>query len=933
MKFILKTLGFTFLLLFLVLVVLLLIPDQYYKQLAEKAIQKVTNRQAAITELITERGLNPSINLKGFTLANPDWAQKPEMLSADEFKASIDLVELIKGRLNIDLASDALNVDLIRDKEGKTNWAFASEDASPVKQQSKNPSIQTLARFVLKHLNMKNFKLVFDDQQANRKHELIIEEMDAVESENGITQKFDAKGSLDKLALSLTGSTGTFTELKNSRKLPLDLKASLDDLVLSIKGSVDAESDEFNLNSDLDLSMPTFAVIHKFVNQEFPQDWKNITASGRLYSKAGQFMLQDADIKMDGGLKVDVTGSISDLNQLRGVDLDLNASLVSINSLSVFAPDPLPDLGPFKFNGTVASDQNKLTLKSSNLSYSGEYGKAEIKGDIGNLLDVDQVNLKADIELPNLNIAKLFTDTELPALGQIRLTSDLVSNAAKDLSADNIELHYDHQGLKLNADGSINSIIKNGGELDLGVKAAVNSLTALNELAKSKLPELGPIDLSTRITGKFSEIRVNQINAELNDKVLTGNLTGDIGSISNFDQIKVNADLNSPSIGNLLSRFGMQSTATTPAHLTANILQQGEGINLETFKLQLDDNKIHGNVDIQGILAESKRPKLSGNIEVTKFNLNDLLGAPTETSSEPTDKPAAKIPDSPLPFHLIRENDLDLELDIKQFDSSFISLKDTNVRIITEQDKLKLGPFNSNLNGGDTSFEATIDASSSPADLSIKTTINGFSFKQAGTFEDSTLLENEGTANASLDVVGSGESIAAILGTANGGGYIDIKNLTIKNDLIKFVSGDLVKEAATKLNPLQENQDTTKILCSAVKIDITDGLLKTPNGYIADAEAFTITGESEVNFKNQGLDIEVNTNPKEGLGLGLGELARAIKITGTIPEPKIGISAQGVAEIGATVGAAIATGGVSLLAQGQLEKVKARSESCAKILE
>ena len=90
--------------------------------------------------------------------------------------------------------------------------------------------------------------------------------------------------------------------------------------------------------------------------------------------------------------------------------------------------------------------------------------------------------------------------------------------------------------------------------------------------------------------------------------------------------------------------------------------------------------------------------------------------------------------------------------------------------------------------------------------------------------------------------------------------------------------------------------------------------------------------KAQINFKDQGLNIEINTNPKEGLGLGLGELAKAIKIGGTIEKPKIGLNVEGVAELGASIGAAVATGGVSLLAQGQLEKLKADSESCAKVL-
>ena len=742
MKLILKVLGFIVFCLLLAIVLLLIIPDSQYKNLAEKTIQKATNRQVKIGELITERNLTPSIKLKQFTLANPDWAEKTDMLSAGEFNASIDLIELIKGKFNIDLASQALTVDLIRDKEGKANWAFAHEDASAAKQQSENPSIKTLARFVLKHLNMKDFKLTFDDQQAASQYELVIDEMDVLETEDGIAQKFDAKGSLNSLPLSLTGSTGTFLELSNHSKLPLDLKASLDDNILSVKGSIDAEADELSLNTALDLSMPTLGVISKFTDQALPADWKDIKGTGNLLSKAGQFSFQDIDLTMKGGLEVTVKGAIADLNKFQGADLDLNATLKSIKSLSSFTSEPLPDLGPLKFNGKVASDQDKITLKTSKLSYNGEYGAAQVSGDVGNLIEVDHVNLKAEVDLPNLNIAKLFTDTEMPEVGNIRVTGNVVSNGAMDLSANDIKLAYDHQGLKLDTDGSINSIIKNGGELDLGVTGSLASLSSLNALAKTELPELGPIDVSTKITGKFAQIRINQVVAELKDAVLTGNIKGDIGSISELDQIKVDANLNSPSVGELLTKLNVESTAKTPAELTASLNRQGEGIKLDKFDLQMNTNQVSGQIELQGILAESQRPKLVGNIDITKLNLNDVLGPPSESSEQPaTEKSGAIIPDTPLPFDLIRENDLDLALNVKDFDSDFISLKDTNIKLVTDQGKLKLGPFNSNLNGGDTSFEANIDASSTPANLSLQTTVNGFSFKQAGTFKDSTLLE------------------------------------------------------------------------------------------------------------------------------------------------------------------------------------------------
>ena len=934
MKFILKSAGYLLLIVCLIILVLLLIPDKQYKSLAEKAIHKFTDRSIVISELKTQRNLNPTIEIKGFSLSNPAWAKKSEMITADQFSASMSLIELTKGKLNLDLSSSTVNLDLIRDSEGNINWQFGTNDSvAEVQKSNENPSLKNLAHFVLKHLNMSNFKLVFDDDQAKAHHELLIDNMEVIESKDGIAQKISATGSLNNLTLSLTGSTGTLSELGNSNKMPIDLQAKLDDLSVALKGNLDAESEQLNLVSDVNLSLPKLDLITNITGQKLPKDWKNISGTTKLLSKAGLYSLENIDIKMDGSLNVNINGSVNDLSQLKGVELNLKAALNSVKELSIFSPDPLPDLGPLEFTGKINSDKDKLSLSTGDLSYSGNYGTATITGDIGDIINVDKVNLKADINLPNLDIVKLFSDAQIPALGNVKLTSDVVSPTALDLSAKNVKLSYDHEGIKVNSSGSINSIIKNGGELSLDVNGSLDSLASLNTFTGAELPSIGPIDLSTKVSGSFAEIRANEIIAEIKDQFLSGSISGDIGAITKLDSIKLNTNLSSPSIGGLFKKLGVDSTATIPAKLAAKFNKTETGIKVDSFSLDMDDNKINGELAVANILGESKRPKLTGEIKVIKFNLDNVLGTkPDQEVTDSAKKSGQALPDSPLPLNYLRDNDLDLTIDITEFETSFITLSNAKIKAIAEHGKFTLGPINTKLNGGDTALEVKIDASTTPANTSINTKIEGFSFKQAGTFKDSSLLDDEGTADASLVLTGTGESVASILASSNGNGIIDIKNLAIKNELIKFVSGDLASEAAAKLNPLDKKSNTTKINCSAVKLEVTDGLLKAVHGYIADAEAFTITGKAQVNLKDQSLDIEVNTNPKEGLGLGLGELAKAIKIQGTIENPKVGLNAEGVAEIGASVGAAIATGGLSILAQGQLEKIKAKSETCAEFL-
>ena len=939
MKFILKSLGYLLLLLIICLVIIVLIPDSQYKKLAEKAISALTDRNVVINELHTQRNLNPSVELKGISLSNPNWAENTNMISADQLTASVSLAQLIKGQFDLDLSSDTLNIELNKNKQGQVNWQFSSGDdgADDGEHNTQNPSFDSLARFVLKHLNMNDFKLTFTDDQAQAQYELTIKDMEVIETQDGITQSIKLNGAFDNLPISLNGSTGTFSEFGHSKIMPLDLQASVENLTLLLKGKLDAQSQQLNLDSDINLSLPTLTLISHFTGQKLPTDWKDITASGKLISKAGQFSLENLIMNMSGSLGVDIKGSVADLNRLQGVDIDLNATLDSIKGLSAFSNEPLPDLGPLNLNGKVLSSNEKLSLSVADLSYKGEYGAANISGNIADLVKVDQVHLTAAIELPNLEIAKLFTQSNIPELGPIKLNADIVSPQALDLSANNIKLDYDHDGITLGSSGSINSLLKKGGELNLDIVATLQSLASLNELVGKELPAIGPLDASTNVTGTLKEIRVNQTTVQFEDKFLTGSVNGQIGSINKLDNIAVKANLDSISIGELLQKLDVDSTAKTPATLQASIDKQDQGIKISAFDLSMQENKIKGELNLENILADEKRHKFAGKLDIVNLNLEDVLASqPADNTSSTTssDEPAGLVlPDSPLPLDFIRDNDMDLTINVGKFETSFISLTDATINFLADQGNLTIGPVKTTLNGGNFDLQASIDSNANPPTSSFNTKIDGFSFKQAGTFKDSDLLEDSGTANASLNISASGGSIAAMLANTNGDGYVDIKNLAIKNDLIKFVSGDLVSEAAAKLNPLEQDKDTTKINCSAVKLDIKDGLAKAPNGYIADAEAFTITGKAEVNFKNQGLDIEVNTNPKEGLGLGLGELAKAIKIEGTIEKPKIGLNPEGVAEIGASIGAAVATGGVSLLAQGQIQKLKADSESCAKVLQ
>jgi hypothetical protein len=64
------------------------------------------------------------------------------------------------------------------------------------------------------------------------------------------------------------------------------------------------------------------------------------------------------------------------------------------------------------------------------------------------------------------------------------------------------------------------------------------------------------------------------------------------------------------------------------------------------------------------------------------------------------------------------------------------------------------------------------------------------------------------------------------------------------------------------------------------------------------------------------------------MGIGAGTLSSLMRIQGTLAEPRIGTDLEGLAKTGASIGAAVATGGLSLLAESVYGQVSADEYPC-----
>jgi hypothetical protein len=143
---------------------------------------------------------------------------------------------------------------------------------------------------------------------------------------------------------------------------------------------------------------------------------------------------------------------------------------------------------------------------------------------------------------------------------------------------------------------------------------------------------------------------------------------------------------------------------------------------------------------------------------------------------------------------------------------------------------------------------------------------------------------------------------------------------------VGLIGGDILRELVGKLNPFAAQDPYTQLECTVARADIVDGQV-TVNPALLQSEKVTIVAGGKIDLGTEALRFEFNTRPRTGVGFSVGMFTNPfIELAGTLASPRLGVGAKGT-----TVAAA--TGGLSVLAQGLLDRARGGQDLCKKTLE
>ncbi|MBK4998619.1 AsmA family protein [Pseudomonas sp. S31] len=378
-------------------------------------------------------------------------------------------------------------------------------------------------------------------------------------------------------------------------------------------------------------------------------------------------------------------------------------------------------------------------------------------------------------------------------------------------------------------------------------------------------------------------------------------LAGTLTDPRNLGALDLRLRLSGASLGNLYPLTGVTLPDTpaysTDGHLRANLhAAQGATFDYQGFNGKIGDSDIHGDLSF---VASQPRPKLSGNLVSNQLLFKDLaplIGADSNAEQKArggaSKQPAGKVlPVEEFRTERWRAMDADVTFAGKRIvHSEKLPFNDLSAHVILDDGLLRLQPLRFGVAGGNLASVIRLDGRNVPLQGHAKLTARGFKLKEL--FPGFAPMQTSfGQLNGDADIRGRGNSVAALLGTANGDLRMLINDGAISRSLMEIAGLNVGNYVVDKLF----GDEDVKINCAAADVGIKDGLATT-RLFIFDTENAIIYIDGTANFASEQLDLKITPESK---GLRLFSLRSPLYVRGPFAKPGAGVQAVPLALRGA----------------------------------
>jgi uncharacterized protein involved in outer membrane biogenesis len=665
---------------------------------------------------------------------------------------------------------------------------------------------------------------------------------------------------------------------------------------------------------DIRATGPDISFIQKFTSLE--------GIPSRPYDISATIRPDPLGIQVDNGLglfgdnRIGVDGVIAFRPGLDGTVLDVELRGPELRNLRLLAGVPNLPGGSFDVDGRVEIHGDAVRLDN-------------VEAVVGEL----QATASGDVFIVGIDAGDF--DLEVSAGGpDVMLIGDI--EPLRDFAGDPFSIagNVRHQGGMFSATnleatlGSLSAqlqgyLVKEGQLADITIAASAADSDVLRKLVKSSYLPDGRVLLEGKIEKSETDIKFTDTTFSIGEHRLTADGSLNLTPLENDSNLEFKTS--GPSLTEIGRIFGNEKLPDKEYSVSGKFHGTPKGFAVRNFLAQVGDSDLLGefSADLRG------KPQVKGVLVSTYLDITDKTQIPDDdvqaVEASPDDSGEFLFSDERLETGFLQAANLDLGLEIDELVTNVMRVTDVRLGVKQQDGALTIDPIQLRDEFGSIAGNFSLAPRNDSYVMRAMLNVDGLRAGLSATKDQdrSTLPPISGQ----LDLNGTGSSIRTIMASSNGSISFRQGTGTVKEVFGSAFFKDVLLQVLRTLNPLSRSRDYQVLECGIYDVSIVDGRA-TIDKFIIQTDTMTTVASGTVNLRNEKLDIAFRAKPREGIGISFGTVAnQLLELRGTLKAPRVAVDAGRTAT---TTGAAVATGGLSLLARGLWDRLSAEADICEK---
>lgn len=272
-----------------------------------------------------------------------------------------------------------------------------------------------------------------------------------------------------------------------------------------------------------------------------------------------------------------------------------------------------------------------------------------------------------------------------------------------------------------------------------------------------------------------------------------------------------------------------------------------------------------------------ERSLLVADLRSKNLDLDDLAGfiGGSPQAADPDD--GRFFPSRPYDTDKLRSMDARVSLVADSLDAAPLPFESMDARLNLDDGMLRLDPLEFGVAGGSFAGHAHLDARESPMRADVDLVARGLQLPRL--LPESEAAQSQGALGGSVRFTGRGDSVAAVMASAEGSAGAAMGKGRISNYIMELVGLDIAEMIRFKLG---KDRDVA-VRCGYADFEIEAGVA-TARALAFDTSDTLVVGEGKVDLGKERLDLVLRPQPKDPSPLSLRS---PLAVTGPLNDPSV----------------------------------------------